>query len=1136
MIKFLLILICLVILNLFTPVAWANTNSFVSVVNPVRGSDFWDTKDQLIDKAVRGQVEVLRKYNVPGTYLLRFDVLGQSDLINFLKENSNDLGLFLEITPTWTQAASVDYHKSDSWHHAGSAFLSGYERGEREKLIDTAFEKFKEIFGGYPKSVGAWWIDAYTLSYMQQKYGILTALIVADQYSTDKYQIWGQYFGTPFYPAKNNALHPTQSLDNKIPIVITQWASRDPVNGYGSSVEESTYSVQVNDYIDYHQLDINYFSKLLDIYTKQKFNQFGHLVIGLENSYWWEKYAQEYENQIKLVSERRSLNKLNLTTLSDFATWYKSAFPSLSPPHVIVADDPLGSLRKVVWFMNPYYRAGWFINHDGSVFRDIRQYVVGEEELCFQKRCDEVNFATFATRVLDEVSFNQKWVVDEGRIDNFKIEKVGERFLISYTNEAGKQRTIEFLLKDISVDGKNYSIDGAILEATKLGLGETEGKFQLEEGFFKWSPLSASFKIIKFAIFLLLVGFIPGFLLIKKIAKNNFSPLQIFFLSGVIGIVLFATLFYILSLLKIRPLIFVYILIILLLFIKIYRRNFKIPKIRLGRLDLLILAIIIIGTIFQTIPTFKNGLIFPYGIGLWGPNTHDGLWHVALINQLIKDVPPQNPVLSGEILKNYHYFYNLLLAATNYLTSIPVLDLVFRFYPLIFSLLLGIGSYYLIKNLFPNKWAAIFGLYLVYFSGSFGWIVEIIKSRGFGGESNFWANQSISFNLNPPFAISLVIVIAIFLLLIQSLKASKSTILVLILLCGTLISFKAYAGFLVLMSLLLAGLIKRSLYHLTIFIGSLIISGLLFISNFSLNTQLMIYSPFWFIHSMVDSMDRVGWERLSLARETGFSQGNWFKFLSAEAISLFMFIFGNLGMRFFALLSLFKFKKIFQQTEPLFLFIFSLLAFLIPIFFIQAGNPWNTIQFLYYYLYVSAVVGGIVVSAIITKVNKVLAIFLILIFAILTPINSWATANGYLSYQPHGRISIKELEALEFLASKEDGIILTYPYDKNLKKRLSEPWPMYAYDSTSYVSALTNKASFLEDEAQNQILLTDYKKRLIASKDFFRIQGPNEREFLRDNNIKYIYIPKIYNLRLNEEDLNIENIFENEELIVYEVR
>src|SRR5207237_844544 len=120
---------------------------------------------------------------------------------------------------------------------------------------------------------------------------------------------------------------------------------------YGKGVEESTYSVQPNDYLDYHDLNTAYFSSLVDIYTQQPLNKFGHLIVGLENSYSWDKYKDEYKKQIEVLSQKRSSQNIQLVLMQEFEQWYKTNFPKLSPDHIIVAKDPLHTNQSVVWYM-----------------------------------------------------------------------------------------------------------------------------------------------------------------------------------------------------------------------------------------------------------------------------------------------------------------------------------------------------------------------------------------------------------------------------------------------------------------------------------------------------------------------------------------------------------------------------------------------------------------------------------------------------------------------------------------------------------------------------------------------------------------------------------------------------------------
>jgi len=280
----LLVFLILIIVNVFlTSGVFALENSFITIVNPVRGSDFWETTNQQPIEAILSQSNIINKERLSATWLIRpdaFEDKGVVDFLNSLPRDKNELGIFFEITPTLINQTKVIYPNGEK-NDAHRYFLSGYSLCEREIIINKSFDLFKEKFGFYPRSVGAWRIDAYSLSYMRKKFGVVAVLLLADQFSTDRYQVWGSWWGVPYYPSKFNTIIPAQSLRNKLDIVVLQWAARDPVNGYGSSVRESTFSVQANDYLA-HKLDISYFEKLLRIYTEPGKNKFGHLVVGLE--------------------------------------------------------------------------------------------------------------------------------------------------------------------------------------------------------------------------------------------------------------------------------------------------------------------------------------------------------------------------------------------------------------------------------------------------------------------------------------------------------------------------------------------------------------------------------------------------------------------------------------------------------------------------------------------------------------------------------------------------------------------------------------------------------------------------------------------------------------------------------------
>ena len=110
----------------------------------------------------------------------------------------------------------------------------------------------------------------------------------------------------------------------------------------------------------------------------------------------------------------------------------------------------------------------------------------------------------------------------------------------------------------------------------------------------------------------------------------------------------------------------------------------------------------------------------------------------------------------------------------------------------------------------------------------------------------------------------------------------------LVLIFGTLISFKVYAGLLALAGFGLLTIyrlvLKKDWQLLLLFISSLALSLVLFLPANSGGSTLVAWSPLWLVDSMIDFPDRLGWQRLALARQAYFFTGNIFKLVGAEVI------------------------------------------------------------------------------------------------------------------------------------------------------------------------------------------------------------------------------------------------------------
>ena len=350
------------------------SNRYLTLVNPVRGRSLWSDKTL---KPLFSQSLAAQKYGFPVTWLLQYDALTDQEVTNTIKGFSKDeLGLFLEISKTLADESGVNYPENLKWSNPGAVFLSAYSQSERRLLIDTLYSKFKNVFGYYPKSVGAWWIDSYSLNYIKQKYGLSTILIVADQKTTDSYGVWGQWWGYPYFPSKYNVLIPGDQR-NSLGSVVIQWAQRDPVKAYGEGPGNSNFSLQANDYIRNGQ-NTDYFESLVSSYLDCQ-NPLGQITIGMETGMEAVGFQSEYENQLKYLS---SLSSLKTVTMSSFAERYKSVYKN-SFPTIKIGDWSLNlqnrensSLGDTVNYNTGVSFADYFLS-DKSNFLDRTLPVAG---------------------------------------------------------------------------------------------------------------------------------------------------------------------------------------------------------------------------------------------------------------------------------------------------------------------------------------------------------------------------------------------------------------------------------------------------------------------------------------------------------------------------------------------------------------------------------------------------------------------------------------------------------------------------------------------------------------------------------------------------------------------------------------
>ncbi len=548
-------------------------------------------------------------------------------------------------------------------------------------------------------------------------------------------------------------------------------------------------------------------------------------------------------------------------------------------------------------------------------------------------------------------------------------------------------------------------------------------------------------------------------------------------------------------------------------------------------------VLIIFGALAWTLTTWQSGKLTLSGLGIWGAHSHDAFFHLSLIESFSKHpFSFSNPNLYGTTLQNYHFFYDYLLGILHKITSIPAMTLYFRFVPFITALAIGALSASLLRRLKFSTPALAISLLSIYFTGSLGFIFSFLQGHSFfDGESLFWMTQSVTTLVNPPFAFSLAVLLGILLLLDHwQNRLTIVRIIILSLLVGSLIQIKAYASVLIVTSLGLTTIIsfikKRNKYFKfsgIILFGGLVFTLAFFLPGYRSGNSLFIFSPLWFIRSIFAAQDRLDLNYVATVWNNSLAANNYLKLALIHLFGVFIFLVGNLGIRLLALPQLFELRKHKSISAKLIVLIICI-GLLIPLFFIQSGNSWNSIQFSYYSLFfLNLLIGPVLIALFSRSRNLFQLLALIFVIALCSLPTTIGSLKNYSSPNPSTYIPYPELRQLEILKRQPEGLTLIPAYNEASARQLFHPKPLFAFDSTSYVGSLAAKPTYFADDINLDIMGYSYQHQKTEVQRFYATSDQDFREgFLNKNKFSYIYIDPLTNTQLDSTELDLRLLFD----------
>lgn len=353
----------------------------VNIVNFIRLLEPRDPKitQEVLYETVVKQIDIMKRYKLPGTFLLQYDALidpRYQKLLAGLPKESFEIGGWWEIPQPLVEKAGLKWRGRYPWDwRANIGFSTGYTPQEREKLIDVYMADFKKVFGYYPKSVGSWFIDAHSLNYMYEKYHIVASGNCKDQFGTDGYTLWGGYWNQAYYPSKVNSYMPAQHAENQIPVPIFRMLGSDPIRQYDTGLGTQRQGVVTLEPVyEFGGGDAAWVNWFFKTFTEDQSLGFNYTQAGQENSFTWDAMSKGYEIQMPLIAKLRAQGKLKVETMEQSGLWFKSKYNVTPATSFAVNEDLAGSNRKTIWYNSRFYRIN-ILWEDGNLrIRDIHLF------------------------------------------------------------------------------------------------------------------------------------------------------------------------------------------------------------------------------------------------------------------------------------------------------------------------------------------------------------------------------------------------------------------------------------------------------------------------------------------------------------------------------------------------------------------------------------------------------------------------------------------------------------------------------------------------------------------------------------------------------------------------------------------
>jgi len=649
--------------------------------------------------------------------------------------------------------------------------------------------------------------------------------------------------------------------------------------------------------------------------------------------------------------------------------------------------------------------------------------------------------------------------------------------------------------------------------------------------------VSLSLSLI-FLFTILFLFFIPGNVILN-IFKFNVPLLDKSVLSISTGIVSVSVTYFFLALFVNQTFLTVFLwiwsfgfLVFFFLYYNPFKNSLKRIKFDIYSGVLVLLLLLIISAV--VLLDFPNGMMKIDGLHFWGPHAKDSLWHLGLIGELLRQIPPQIPIYSGKPLVGYHYFYDLFIAIIYKFSKIELTDIFFRLGPTFLASTLALTAYSCFRQLSRKSGIALLGVFLIFFGGGLGFIP--------GLKNIIWFYSLTTKNLHFNYQTGMYLVMFLSgLYCISNFRENKKKSLIFLtgLFWGLSIEYKAFGFIILSAALLFSGIVeylyKKDSVYLKVFIISLLCASPFIIQNLQhTDAGWFALRPSQFVIGVVGRLDLV--ENMPALKGLLLNKN---PLISALLIlgSIILFLVGSLGVRIIAIpfiFSLVKNKKSFTNID-IFLIFYLAFGFVFSILSSLTGKgSWNT---MFFYLLTIYIWNFFAAGALFKMIDgrriflKTVITFLFIFFSL--PATVQYIYKNILLIQDHSK------SRLHLIVNKKDIEVINYLKSANTYRTVLVPRETSSGSDFLHIPSLSLSRGVITWPSMPltlRIPKEEVEVRLGDVETFYTTGDSNKaRSVLEKYRVDYVYCPSIEAIKFEKEQVLME-VFRSENVMLYKVK